>query len=140
LTDADWQWGGTPDAIRTTLIHGRSAAMPAWGSVINDTGVIQTTHYVQSLAGLAHDESEAAAGKDLYQTYCMACHGADGKGNQALGAPNLTDEVWLYGNTTGQISHGIRSGRQGAMPAFGRQLSDSKIHLLNAYVYSLSQK
>ncbi len=139
LTDASWQWGGTPDAIRATLNHGRQAAMPAWGGVINDEGIAQLTQYVRSLSALEHDAAAAEPGAGLYSTYCLACHGAQGKGNQALGAPDLTDDVWLYGSTEAQISHGLRAGRQGAMPSFGNQLSDSKLHLLTAYVYSLSK-
>lgn len=140
LTDDAWQWGGTADAIKTTLVGGRQAAMPAWGGIINDEGISQTTHYVRSLSGLEHDAAKVEAGKAVYQTYCVACHGPDGTGNQALGSPNLTDDVWLYGNSLEQISHGLRAGRQGAMPAFGTQLSDSKIHILSAYVYSLRDR
>lgn len=137
LTDNAWQWGGSIDAIKATLVNGRQAAMPPWGGVINDEGTAQVAHYVRSLTNLEHEAASAEAGKTVYQTYCMACHGADGTGNQALGAPNLTDDVWLYGDSIAQISHGVRAGRQGAMPAFGNQLSESKIHLLTAYVYSL---
>lgn len=140
LTDADWQWGGSPDSIHATLVNGRNAAMPGWEGVIKDAGILQISHYVRSLSGLEHEAADATAGQPLYQTYCAACHGLDGVGNQALGAPNLTDDVWLYGSSIGQISHGIRVGRQGVMPAFGNQVGESKIHILTAYVYSLGQK
>ncbi|MFK7976442.1 MAG: cytochrome-c oxidase, cbb3-type subunit III [Halioglobus sp.] len=140
LTDDAWQWGGTADAIRATLIGGRQAAMPAWGGAINDEGIAQVTDYVRSMSNLEHNALNLEPGKKIYQTYCVACHGADGSGNQLLGAPNLADDVWLYGSSVSRISHGLRAGRQGEMPAFGDTLSESKIHLLTAYVYSLRDR
>jgi cytochrome c oxidase cbb3-type subunit 3 len=139
LTDDDWIYGGTPDAIKTTLVNGRQAAMPGWGQIIGDQGVAQTTAYVLSLNGRDADEQAAAAGQKHFQTYCTACHGADGTGNTALGAPNLTNGVWLYGGSESQIAHSIRVGRNGQMPAFADQLGEDKIHIITAYVYSLSQ-
>lgn len=139
LTDDDWIYGGTPDAIKTTLVQGRQAAMPAWGAILGDQGINETTAYVLSLNGRDVDESLAAAGEKHFATYCVACHGADGTGNPALGAPNLTNGIWLYGGTAEQIAHSLRAGRNGAMPAFSETLSEDKIHILTAYVYGLSE-
>lgn len=139
LTDGDWIYGGTPEAIKATLVQGRQAAMPPWGAILGDQGINETTAYVLSLNGRDVDASLAAAGEKHFATYCVACHGADGTGNQALGAPNLTNGIWLYGGTAEQIAHSLRAGRNGAMPAFGETLSEDKIHIITAYVYSLSE-
>ncbi len=139
LTDSDWIYGGNPDAIKTTLVNGRKAAMPGWGQIIGDKGVAQTTAYLLSLNGQAADDQAVMAGQKQFQTYCVACHGADGTGNLALGAPNLTNGVWLYGGSESQIAHSIRVGRNGQMPAFADQLGEDKIHIITAYVYSLGQ-
>ena len=139
LTDGDWIYGGTPDAIKTTLIQGRQAAMPAWGAILGDQGISEATAYVLSLNGRDVDENLAAAGEAHFATYCAACHGADGTGNMALGAPNLTNGVWLYGGSAEQIAHSLRAGRNGAIPAFDETLTEDKIHILTAYVYGLSQ-
>ena len=96
LTDDDWLYGGTPEAIKATLINGRMAAMPAWAAILGDQGITETTAYVQSLSGRDVDASLAEAGAKHFQTYCAACHGADGKGNLALGAPNLANGCLLY--------------------------------------------
>ncbi len=138
LTDDDWIYGGTPEAIKATLINGRMAAMPAWGAILGDQGIAETTAFVQSLSGREVDKALAEAGSKHYQTYCAACHGADGTGNQALGAPNLANGIWLYGGSTEQISHTLRAGRNGVMPAFKDTLTEDKIHILTAYVYGLN--
>lgn len=139
LTDDDWLYGGTPDTIKATLVNGRQAAMPPWGSILGDQGILETTEYVQSLSGREVDSDLAEAGAKHYQTYCVACHGADGKGNPALGAPNLANGIWLYGGSDEQIAHTLRNGRNGVMPAFKDTLGEDKIHILAAYVYGLSQ-
>jgi cytochrome c oxidase cbb3-type subunit 3 len=138
LTDNDWIYGGSPDAIKTTLIQGRQAAMPGWQAALGDQGIAETTEYLLVLNGRDADEAKAETGKKHFATYCAACHGADGKGNQALGAPNLTNGIWLYGGSREQIAHTLRVGRNGQMPAFEQTLSEDKIHILTAYVYSLS--
>ena len=102
-------------------------------------GVLETTEYLLALNGRDVDETMAQAGKKHFATYCAACHTADGTGNPALGAPNLTNGVWLYGGTREQIAHTLRAGRNGVMPAFKDTLSEDKIHILTAYVYGLSQ-
>jgi cytochrome c oxidase cbb3-type subunit 3 len=140
LRDRAWQWGGDPESIRTTITGGRLAAMPPWGAVLGEDGIDEVTQYVLSLSGRATIEAMAQKGKARYDTLCIACHGPEGKGNPALGAPNLTDDVWLYGGSITRIAESLRDGRNGQMPAQGERLGDDKIHLLTAYVYSLSQQ
>jgi len=139
LADDDWLYGGTPEAIKTTLTHGRNGVMNAWGSIIGEEGIDSVTQYVFSLSDRKHDTAKAEEGSKVFATYCTACHGADAKGNQMVGAPNLTDNTWLYGGSPEQVKHSIRAGRNGKMPAQGELLSPEKIHLLTAYVYSLSK-
>ena len=139
LTDGDWIFGGTPDAIKASITQGRQAAMPAWGTVIGDQGVEEVTAYVMSINGREADEAKVAAGEKHYQTYCAACHGADATGNPALGSPNLKNGIWLYGGNIEQVAHSIRAGRNGVMPAHENLLSEDKIHILTAYVYGLNQ-
>ena len=139
LSDNDWIYGGDPATIKATLVNGRQAAMPAWGSIMGDQGVADVTQYVLSLNGRDADAAQAAAGEKQYQTYCVACHGAEAQGNPALGAPNLANGIWLYGGTAEQIAHSVRAGRNGVMPAFKDTLSEDKIHILTAYVYGLNK-
>ena len=138
LTDNDWLYGGSPEEIKTTLLHGRAGNMPAWGSVIGEEKVGHTTEYVLQLSGLDHDAQAAIEGKVVFNQYCAACHGADGKGMKAVGAPNLTDDIWLYEGSRESISLAIRNGRVNNMPAQKELLREEKIHVLTAYVYSLS--
>ncbi len=140
LHDDDWIYGGDAATIKATLVNGRQAVMPAWGSIIGDEGIADVTQYVLSLNGRDVDTGKAAAGETVFQTYCVACHGPDGTGNPALGAPNLTNGVWLYGGSAEQIAQTLRSGRNGMMPAFKDTLSEDKIHILTAYVYGLSRQ
>jgi cytochrome c oxidase cbb3-type subunit 3 len=139
LTDMDWLWGGTPEAIKTSITEGRLGVMPPWGPVLGEQGVKDAAHYVMSLSGLPADNIRAARGKDLFDKTCMACHGPQGKGNPAMGAPDLTDKVWLHGSSEAQIIETISKGRTDQMPAHKDVLSPAKIHLLSAYVYSLSR-
>ncbi|HET8899019.1 MAG TPA: cytochrome-c oxidase, cbb3-type subunit III [Rhodanobacteraceae bacterium] len=136
LTDGDWLYGGSGDAIYASIHGGRSGVMPPWASLGSDT-VKNLAQYVLSLSGSPHDSASAALGKPAFAT-CAACHGPDGKGNQALGAPNLTDRVWLYGGGP-TVEQTIADGRQGHMPAWDKRLSDPQIRVLAAYVYHLSQ-
>ncbi|WP_250460015.1 cytochrome-c oxidase, cbb3-type subunit III [Microbulbifer litoralis] len=140
LTDNDWLHGGTPDKILETLHEGRKGLMPPQGPVIGEEGVKNAAEYVLALNGLEHDPAMAAEGKEIFGTVCMACHGADGKGKQAMGAPNLTDNIWLYGSSREQIRHTIRSGRKNEMPSQADKLREDKIRLVAAYVYSLSRQ
>ena len=138
LADGDWLWGGTAQAVRHTITHGRVAAMPPWGAALGDDGVKATVAYVRSLSGATVEPALAEQGKTHYQTLCMACHGPTGTGMQALGAPNLTDSVWLYGGDVDTLTATISNGRNGNMPAHNALLSDDEITLLTAYVLSLS--
>jgi cytochrome c oxidase cbb3-type subunit 3 len=140
LRDGAWLYGGEPEAIKTSILDGRSGVMPAWTAVLKEQGVDEVTAYVASLSGRDADAGKAAAGKAHYATYCAACHGADGTGNTALGAPNLTDEAWLYGGSPGTIRESIANGRNGRMPAHREFLGEDKSHLLATYIYSLSNK
>lgn len=139
LTDDDWLYGGTADAIKTSITQGRNAAMPAWGGPLGDQGVTDVTAYIMSLSGRQADAGNADAGRTQYQTYCVACHGAEAKGNPMMGAPNLANGIWLYGGKEEQIAHSIRAGRNGVMPAMQDMLSEDKIHIITAYVYGMSR-
>ena len=138
LTDNDWQWGGTPAQIKETITHGRQAVMMAWSAILGETGISNVTEYVLSMSGCEHDEAASALGETIFVSNCAVCHGVDGKGNQLLGAPNLTDDIWLYGGEPHEIRQTIRQGRNGVMPAQKELLKEERIHLLAAYVYSLS--
>jgi cytochrome c oxidase cbb3-type subunit III len=139
LRDADWLWGGDPQTIEFTILNGRQAAMPAWGQVLGKDGVASVAEYVLSLSGKRTvDETAVAEGKAKFQQLCIACHGPEGKGNPALGAPNLTDDIWLYGGTKRVVMETIERGRNGRMPAHKDFLGEAKVHVLAAYVYSLS--
>ncbi len=140
LTDDDWLYGGSPEAIKTTILDGRMGAMPPWEAALGEKGLDEMTQYVLSLSGRKHDAELAAAGKTKFDTMCVACHGMDGTGNQALGAPNLTDDNWLYGGSPGVIRQTIAKGRNGVMPAHRDFLGEDKVHVLAAYIYSLSAK
>lgn len=138
LSDNDWLYGGEPETIKTSILDGRQGVMPAWQDALGDAGTEEVTAYVVELSGRTADSIKATAGKARFEMLCVACHGADGTGNQALGAPNLTDNIWLYGSSQGVIQHSIATGRNGKMPAHRDFLGEPKAHLLAAYVYSLS--
>ncbi len=139
LRDNDWLYGGDPDVIQQTILEGRNGVMPAWADALGgDAGVADVTEFVFSLSGRDVDQAAAARGGEKYQMLCVACHGADGTGNQALGAPNLTDSIWLYGGSSKQVMESIAKGRMGVMPPHRDFLGEDKVHLLAAYVYSLS--
>ena len=138
LTDNDWLYGGTPEKIVETLTLGRTALMPAWLDSLGEDGIQEVVQYALSLSGRKVDESLAAKGKDKFAV-CAACHGADGKGSYAFGAPNLTDNIWLYGGSEKVVTETLTYGRNGVMPNFKDRLGEQKIHLVAAYVYSLSQ-
>ncbi len=138
LTDAEWHWGGSAEQIKTTIMQGRQAMMPAWGPALQDQGVTEVAEYVEQLAGREVDATLAAAGQERYTMFCAACHGPDGSGQPMLGAPGLNNEHWLYGNSRLRIEDIIRHGRNGQMPAFAERLGEDKVHILAAYVRSLS--
>ena len=133
LTDDEWQWGGEPSQIEATIRGGRQATMVGWQAVLGEDGVEQVAHYVRSLSDTseAHDVEN---GRTLYGQFCIACHGAAGEGKVPLGAPNLTDSVWLYGGTPEDIEQTVAFGRHGHMPAFNDRLDDTQIRMLLAWL------
>jgi cytochrome c oxidase cbb3-type subunit 3 len=149
LRDDDWLWGGTLAAIHQTITHGirandpktRSpgAQMPAFGKmgVLQEPQIADVAEYVLSLSGRADDKEAAERGSKIFASTCAPCHGPEGKGNQAIGAPNLTDELWLYGGDKATIMNTIRGGRGGVMPAWGGRLDPETIKELAIYVHSL---
>jgi cytochrome c oxidase cbb3-type subunit III len=138
LTDKDWLYGGDPQTILATLKDGRNGFMPPMGDAVgNADDVNNLAHYVLSLSASQHDAAKAAAGKDKFAA-CASCHGEDGKGMQAMGAPNLADKIWLYGGTVDAIAEGINKGRKNLMPAYQGVIDEDKLHLLAAYVWGLS--
>jgi cytochrome c oxidase cbb3-type subunit 3 len=139
LADMDWLWGGTPQTIETTITEGRTGMMPAWGTALGDERIKNVANYVRSLSGLTHDSIRAAQGKQDFAKNCTACHGVDATGNPAMGAPNLTDKIWLHGGSEEEVIRTITKGRVDQMPAHKDKLSAAQIHLLTAYVYSLSR-
>ena len=138
LADLDWQWGGAPADIRHTLVNGRQAVMPAFSASLDESAIEATAAYVYSLNGREAPERLVSQGRQQYQTLCVACHGVEGKGNPMLGAPNLTDDTWLYGGSLETIEQTLINGRNGQMPAFAETLGEDRIHLVAAYVYRLS--
>ena len=137
LTDGDWLYGGSYEQVLTSINQGRVGAMPPWGPVLGEEGVTEVTTYVQQLAGQEADPQLAAAGKTRYDTLCIACHGVDGSGNQTLGSPNLTNNIWLYGGDAATIAESITAGRAGNMPAHEKLLNEDRRRLLAAYVIGL---
>ncbi len=140
LTDNDWLYGGEPDTIKTTILGGRQGIMPPFGPALGADGVEDVANYVRSLSGLANDSLRAQRGQELFAQNCAACHGPDAKGMAAIGAPNLTDETWLYGSSKTTIMETVTNGRSNKMPTFEAFLGNDKVHLLAAYVYGLSNE
>lgn len=138
LTDRDWLYGGSPDAITQTILKGRSGMMPPFAAQLDGNKAGDVAHYVRSLSGLSADPIRVARGEPLFKTNCVACHGAGGKGNEALGAPNLSDRTWLYGSSERTIVETILKGRQNTMPAHEEILTPEKVRMISAYVWGLS--
>jgi cytochrome c oxidase cbb3-type subunit 3 len=139
LTDSDWLWGGSAETIVASIRDGRRGMMPSMVAAVGgDEGARDVANYVLTLSGRKADSIRAVRGKAAFENACAACHGADGKGNIALGAPNLTDKVWLYGGALEDIVLTIQKGRQGMMPAHNNRLSPEQINLLAAYVLRIS--
>jgi cytochrome c oxidase cbb3-type subunit III len=139
LTSPNLTWGRDPDAIVATIGGGRQGVMPPWGAVLGADGVEAVANYVYTLSGRpAPDPARVAAGKEKFDTVCAACHGPDGKGNPALGAPNLTDEYWVYGGSLAAIKETVTNGRSNKMPAHLELLGEQKVKFLAGYVYGLS--
>ncbi len=138
LANNDWQWGGEPEVIEKTILEGRIAAMPPLGAALGSAADVENVaNFVLSLSGSGHDATKAALGKEKF-VVCAACHGPEGKGGTAMGAPNLTDKIWLYGGSLATITEGINGGRNNQMPSFKVLLGEGKIRVLAAYIWGLS--
>ncbi len=138
LTDKDWLYGGEPEKIKETILGGRMGMMPPHAHLGADA-IKDVANYVRSLSGLPADPVRVSKGKEVFNSAgCTGCHGPEGKGTQAIGAPNLTDKVWLYGSTEATIIETVTNGRQNRMPAWKDFLGEAKVHLLAGYIYSLS--
>lgn len=145
LSDQDWLYGGDPEVVRESITNGRMGVMPPLGAALGDDGVKNVVAYVRSLSGLPNDSLKAQLGKPIFESTCAACHGPEGKGMFAVGAPNLTDQIWLYDSSEKTITEGVMNGRhigleQKPMPAHKDSLGDGKIQVLAAYVWGLSNK
>lgn len=138
LVEGDSLYGRSPETLQMTITKGRNGIMPAFAGVIDPTTASDIAQYVRSMSGLAHNQLAAIKGQRAYMTNCAACHGADGQGNKALGAPNLSDNVWLYGSSENVIVEGIMKGRNNRMPAQENHLTPEQIRMLTAYVWGLS--
>ena len=145
LSDDIWHWGGKPEQVLESVLKGREGVMQPWGKVLTGMGgehaVDNVVAYVRTLStpgqGLQNNYM-AAQGQKLFDNLCVACHGKDGKGNQQLGAPDLTDGYWMYGDSTAALRETIVNGRHGSMPAHGALLGETRARLVAAYVWSLS--
>lgn len=147
LLDDDWLHGGTINAIYTTILHGvRSPTdpdtrpapeMPAWGATLNPEEIANVVQYVLQISGQKADAAKATAGAKVFAANCAACHGADGKGNVDMGAPNLTDAIWLYGGDQATLTKTITYGRAGVMPSWNHKLSEADIRAVALYVHGL---
>ncbi|MFT3857138.1 MAG: cytochrome-c oxidase, cbb3-type subunit III [Aquabacterium sp.] len=139
LTDNDWLHGGSPEKILETITKGRRGQMPVMAAAVGGAeDVRQVANYVLSLSGAGHNSILAELGRDKFKTACAACHGADGKGNQAIGAPNLTDKIWLHGFGEQAIVNMVTHGKLNVMPAQETRLSEDQIKVVASYIWSLS--
>ncbi|WP_333713384.1 cytochrome-c oxidase, cbb3-type subunit III [Yoonia sp.] len=146
LLDDDWLWGGDFDSIEYTIRHGirneedwdaRWSEMPAYDDIFSNEEVDQVVQYVRLISGQSHDAALASAGEELFAEHCAACHGEDGAGNRDLGAPNLTDAIWLYGGSVETLEETVRYARFGVMPPWGNRLTEAQIKAVTAYVHQL---
>src|SRR4030095_12049944 len=137
LTDKDWLWGGDADTVVATIGNGRTGGMPPWGDALGARGVEDMLAYVLSLSGRKLEAGDAHAGGKKFAELCSACHGPDAHGNPTLGAPNLSDGVWLHGGSLAAVRDTIEKGRNGTMPAHAARLGATRVKLLAAYVLSL---
>jgi cytochrome c oxidase cbb3-type subunit 3 len=139
LTDDNWIWGGSEEQVTASILNGRVAVMPVLTPALGgDEGVRNMVNYVRSLSGLVEADAAAQAMQPMFTALCSACHMADGTGNPAVGAPNLTDDIWLYGSSEEAVEYTIRNGRNGVMPAQKALLGEDRTRILAAYVKSLS--
>jgi cytochrome c oxidase cbb3-type subunit 3 len=141
LTDDNWQWGGSPERVLETVLEGRQAQMPPLANALgSESAVAATAAYVQSLSGQDVSQALAKPGRERFEGLCAACHGQDGRGNPLVGAPNLTDDYWLYGAGFENIRSAIEHGHSGQMPAHRALLGPMRARLAAAYVWSLSRR
>ena len=139
LTDNDWLWGNSEAELYTTIYNGRNAVMPVLAPALGgDEGVANMAKYVKRLSG-GEADAGAMSAQPMFVALCSACHGVDGTGNKIFGAPNLTDDIWLYGASLETIEETILKGRGGVMPAHGDLFGENRTKILAAYIYSLSQ-
>jgi cytochrome c oxidase cbb3-type subunit 3 len=132
LTDTEWQWGGSAVQIEQSIRNGRTAAMVSWSQILGgEEGVARVANYVRVLGS---DAASGHPGQGQFNMFCIACHGPDGSGHVAIGAPSLVDTVWLYGSNDAAVHESIANGRSGQMPAFGARLDDTQIRLLVAWL------
>jgi len=139
LTDQDWLFGGEPETVLTTIGSGRQAVMPPFKAILGDPGIAATAAYVQSLSGTQADPALVRAGATHFQMLCVACHGPEAKGNPLMGAPNLTDRVWLFGGDAATIAETIGNGRTSQMPAHADLLGNDRVRLVAAWVVAQSR-
>lgn len=146
LLDDDWLWGGAIQDIALSIDHGirnetdadaHWSQMPAYGEVLSSDEIDNAVQYVMQLAGSDFDVEMANAGAVIFDEQCSACHGADGKGDRDVGAPNLTDAIWLYGSDIAAVTETVTNARFGVMPAWGQRLTRSDINAVAAYVHGL---
>jgi cytochrome c oxidase cbb3-type subunit 3 len=147
LADDDWLWGGSREAILQTITHGvrnanaesRQSQMPRFGAdgILQKDAINDVAEYVLSLSGTGTDKAAAERGKTIFAENCAACHGENGQGMQELGAPNLADQIWLYGGSKADVVESITNARAGSMPAWAGRLDDATIKMLTVYVHSL---
>src|SRR5690606_3560655 len=145
LADDIWHWGGEPEQVLQTVLDGREGIMPEWGTVLSGMGGENAVDYVIAYVRTLSRPDQAigsdylaARGKRLYEGVCVACHGIDGTGNQAMGAPDLTDDYWMYGDSKESLYETIANGRHGVMPAHRELLGETRARLVAAWVWSLS--
>jgi cytochrome c oxidase cbb3-type subunit 3 len=140
LTDADWLHGGTPDKIKETIVGGRNGNMPPMAAAVGSPeDVKNVAQYVLSLSGSPHDAALAEKGKEKF-VVCAACHGVDGKGMQAVGSANLTDNIWLHGFGEKTIIDMINNGMVNVMPAQASKLTEAQVHVVTGYIWGMSNK
>ncbi|MBE0412977.1 cytochrome-c oxidase, cbb3-type subunit III [Yoonia sp.] len=146
LLDDDWLWGGKIDQIATTIRHGIRndvdpdalwSQMPAFGDILEPAEINDVVQYVRAMSGQGHDAAAAEAGSEIFLEQCSACHGEDGKGNRDMGAPNLTDAIWLYGGSVETLTYTVTNSRFGVMPPWSNRLSEAEIKAVAAYVHQL---
>ncbi len=146
LNDDEWLWGGSADQIHKTITHGirfaddpdtRTSEMPAFAEMLSAGQIGDVSTYVASLSGPVSDPAKVEPGAKVFADNCAVCHGANAKGNRELGAPDLTDAIWLYGSGEHAIAQQVRAPRNGVMPAWGARLGDIKVKELAVYVHSL---